>query len=993
MKTSQININHCEAAQDLLSQMVRDNGADVAIIAEPYRIPQSPVWVADETGKAAIWACGVFPLQEVARHSGFVRAKVNGVHFLSCYAPPSLDQDGYIRLMDAIVTEATGLHPIVIAGDFNAWAVEWGSRRTNARGRILLEAFAVLDVTLANRGSKATFCRNGRESVIDVTFGSHRMAESMNWHVGDEYTYSDHMAIWYTIETSGRSMSDRTMTRTGWTDRALDEGLFLEVLRGVDPSGGTAEDMATFLIRKLAEACDAAMPRKSGRTNSRKPVHWWNDEIRHLRTDCLRMRRRSKRPANEEDRVEIVRQFKQLRRDLKRAIKRSKKDNFVKICRDADINPWGDAYRVVMSRIKGKRAPQEKCPLLLSRIVSTLFPQHPRRMTRQTSEHEGPHTDTGEVPEVTAEEILEAGKRIGTSKAPGPDAIPNKALKTAVRNYPEMFAKVMGACLREGRFPKRWKRQHLVLLPKPGKPPGVPSAYRPICLLDTAGKILERIILNRLIPFTEGDEGLSSNQYGFRRARSTIDAINEVVDLAKEALRGSSRRSRKCLIMTLDVRNAFNTANWTQIIRALRRMNIPDYLMKILEDYLADRILLYDNSGGTTEYEVTAGVPQGSVLGPTLWNVMYDGVLRLAIPSGTRIVGFADDVAVVVTARSIDEIQLLANEVASAVSVWMEKAGLQLAGQKTEAVLISRSRPREIAEVRVGEHIVTTQRELKYLGIVIDDRLSFKNHVRHASEKASRTSMALSWMMPNVGGPKSGKRRLLSGVTTSVLLYGAPIWSSALAVADNRRCMASVHRLGALRTISAFRTVSAQAAGVLAGRMPIHIAADETRRVHEAKRRDGRSTREILAEERARSYGVWQEEWDASDKGRWTYVLLPDVEKWSTRKCGELDYHLTQILTGHGCFRSYLYKRGYDTSPECPMCSGVMEDAKHVMFECPRFDNIRSELNILAGVTIDESNIIDEMLASSEKWKAIADAAARISKELRRQERARAVNR
>ena len=83
-------------------------------------------------------------------------------------------------------------------------------------------------------------------------------------------------------------------------------------------------------------------------------------------------------------------------------------------------------------------------------------------------------------------------------KAPGPDGIPNVAMKTSVLEFLDMFRTMLQKCLEEGHFPDRWKVQKLVLLPKPEKPPGDPSSYRPICLLDTLAKLLERIILNRL---------------------------------------------------------------------------------------------------------------------------------------------------------------------------------------------------------------------------------------------------------------------------------------------------------------------------------------------------------------------------------------------------------------------------------------------------------------------------------------------------------------
>ncbi|CAB0040241.1 unnamed protein product [Trichogramma brassicae] len=97
---------------------------------------------------------------------------------------------------------------------------------------------------------------------------------------------------------------------------------------------------------------------------------------------------------------------------------------------------------------------------------------------------------------------------------------------------------VYTTCLETGVFPSSWKRHRLVLLPKPGKPPDEPSSYRPLCMLDTAGKILERIMSDRLEAFTERPGGLSERQYGFRKGRSTIDAIEDVISTAREAIAG-----------------------------------------------------------------------------------------------------------------------------------------------------------------------------------------------------------------------------------------------------------------------------------------------------------------------------------------------------------------------------------------------------------------------------------------------------------------------
>ena len=125
---------------------------------------------------------------------------------------------------------------------------------------------------------------------------------------------------------------------------------------------------------------------------------------------------------------------------------------------------------------------------------------------------------------------------MGNKKAPGPDGIPNIALKKTIKIAPEMFLHMYNRCLKEGYFPAKWKLQRLVLS-KGKKPPDEPSAYRPLCMLDSAGKILKRIMYTRIEAIAE--KHLSDRQYGFRKERSTVDVINLVVNIAKDASSGT----------------------------------------------------------------------------------------------------------------------------------------------------------------------------------------------------------------------------------------------------------------------------------------------------------------------------------------------------------------------------------------------------------------------------------------------------------------------
>ena len=152
-KVLQINLNHCQVAQDLLCQLVTEEKADIAIISEQFRDSKEPNWVRDSTSKAAIWVCGNLHISSkiAVPNPSFTWVEVSGIRLYSCYLPPSDTIEEFLVSLDAIVTSARSSQlPVVIAGDFNAWAEEWGSVRTNRRGRAVLDAVATLELEIAN---------------------------------------------------------------------------------------------------------------------------------------------------------------------------------------------------------------------------------------------------------------------------------------------------------------------------------------------------------------------------------------------------------------------------------------------------------------------------------------------------------------------------------------------------------------------------------------------------------------------------------------------------------------------------------------------------------------------------------------------------------------------------------------------------------------------------------------------------------------------------
>ncbi|GBP54610.1 hypothetical protein EVAR_35871_1 [Eumeta japonica] len=171
MRILQLNINHCEAAHDLLMQTVREQKIDLVLISELYKHQNGQPLETDSTTKAVIWSCGKLPFQGVVNNG-------NAGFIAESYLPSG-----------------------------NSWGLQrLGSRLgqlTNARGKEVLEAFSTLDVVLLNSGDKPTYTKGDASSIVDLTFVSSSLIRgNYDWRMVDLYTVSDHNAIlWEACDT------------------------------------------------------------------------------------------------------------------------------------------------------------------------------------------------------------------------------------------------------------------------------------------------------------------------------------------------------------------------------------------------------------------------------------------------------------------------------------------------------------------------------------------------------------------------------------------------------------------------------------------------------------------------------------------------------------------------------------------------------------------------------------------------------------------------
>ncbi|XP_044779814.1 uncharacterized protein LOC123327459 [Drosophila simulans] len=297
MRLIQLNLNHCTAAQDLLVQTVRERRVELALLSEPYRTPASPDWAFDRTKKAAIWRCSreTQQITDVLSDIGFVRARVGRWWVYSVYLAPSLTLIAFSRALDRLAADARGRTQVLIAGDFNAWSESWGSSTTNARGRMVLEAFATLDLALLNHGNRHTFRRAGLGSVVDLTFTSGSSYRLARWRLSEDYTGSDHLAIICDLGSPPSSQAQTpAQARIKYKTDSLDTQVFREQFLPMASRQG-AELTAVELMRRLKAACDASMQSSRPHSRQRAPVYWWNQEIATARRECLSARRRYQR--------------------------------------------------------------------------------------------------------------------------------------------------------------------------------------------------------------------------------------------------------------------------------------------------------------------------------------------------------------------------------------------------------------------------------------------------------------------------------------------------------------------------------------------------------------------------------------------------------------------------------------------------------------------------------------------------------------------------
>lgn len=272
------------------------------------------------------------------------------------------------------------------------------------------------------------------------------------------------------------------------------------------------------------------------------------------------------------------------------------------------------------------------------------------------------------------------------------------------------------------------------------------------------------------------------------------------------------------------------------------------------------------------------------------------------MPPGCELVGYADDVILITRDTDPVKTKSRVEKSLNIICNWLLKNDLELAHEKTEAIIITNRRVK--IEFSLNNHTIVPAKTVKYLGMYIDRNLQFSSHIRLSCVKAEKCIRAVTCLLGNTYGPPSQKRRVLAHACQSILLYGAPLWAKGLRIERNRQLVLKTQRTMAVRICMGYRTISTDAALVLARLIPIDLLAQERKRLDEYKSKNTKLTDSIRNMERKITINSWQHRWSEGSNAQWTKRFITDIQWW-TEKESKINHYTTQWLTGHGSFKKY----------------------------------------------------------------------------------------
>ena len=407
--------------------------------------------------------------------------------------------------------------------------------------------------------------------------------------------------------------------------------------------------------------------------------------------------------------------------------------------------------------------------------------------------------------------VTRALRKLDVSKATGPDGIPARVLKHCANELGLPLSQLFTHCFTSGVQPALWKTARVVPIHK-RRSKSAPSNYRPVSLLCIISKVMESIVNRSLMNHLETNGILSKRQYGFRRGLGTSDLLS----LVQHEWASTLAHGGEVHAMALDIAGAFDKVSHSGVLFKAERYGITGQLLSWITSYLQKRQLQVVVSGQcSTLQPITAGVPQGSILGPTLF-LIYVNDCEQCIPPSVHLAVYADDTTVYTCVPDKDSIASSHAELQSAVnaiSQWGKSWKIQFEPTKSQAMTISHHRPPwRHPTLSFDGTMVREESALKLLGVTIDSTLGYADHLRNVAVRASQRMYFLRRVAPLLNA--LGRAKLFKGFVRPLFEYCPLVWmgasTTALSRLDNiqRRALKLINPESWLPSLNIRRAVS-----------------------------------------------------------------------------------------------------------------------------------------------------------------------------------------
>ncbi|GFS64058.1 probable RNA-directed DNA polymerase from transposon X-element [Trichonephila clavipes] len=330
------------------------------------------------------------------------------------------------------------------------------------------------------------------------------------------------------------------------------------------------------------------------------------------------------------------------------------------------------------------------------------------------------------------DEIINFIKNTSSKKAPGKDTITNKMLKNLPIKLILILTILVNKILKFHHFPSNWKEAIIFPIIKPGTNKNLPNSYRPISLLSTLSKLTEYIILNRLKKFINDNSLINPNQYGFTNKLSTLHPLLRLTESISEGF----QKKKSTGVVFLDIQKAFDRVWILGLTFKLITYDIPSPLIHLIHSYLTNRSFrIRVNESLSNSHSISAGCPQGSLIGPLLFNLYINDIPSYSL---TNISLYADDTAINDTYKNLKTVTFAINKHLKLLENYYDRWKISINVEKSCAVIFTKKRTIPPPLIMFNKQIPWSQ-NTKYLGVIFDSHLTWKQHILHVRDKFRKT--------------------------------------------------------------------------------------------------------------------------------------------------------------------------------------------------------------------------------------------------------------